>query len=289
MSAVKKYGHAIFLAMLAATAAAVWYAVWYAETHRAFHAVFLDVGQGDAIFLQAPDGNQVLIDGGPSDRVLARLGERLPFWDRSLDLLILTHPHADHLAGLAEVLKRYDVNMVMEAGVRYSTPEYAEWHELLAEKNVRVVIAQRGQRVNLGNAATIDILAPFESFKGVSSKEVHEAMIVAKLRYGSSSALMMGDAEEPLEYKLLMSGTDPAADILKVGHHGSKTSTVPAFVRAVAPKAAIISVGRNNRYGHPHQRTLDTLAKLNIPILRTDRDGDIEFVSDGRRFIRAGE
>lgn len=274
----------VFLALLVTAVAVIWYTVVYAEAHRVFRVTFFDVGQGDAIFLEAPDGNQILIDGGPGDRVLAKLGERMPFWDRSIDLLILTHPHADHLNGLLEVLKRYDAGMVMETGVHHSIPEYGEWHDLLKKKNAQMIAAHRGQRVNLGRAGMIDILAPFESFEDASPKNVHDAMVVLKFRYGSTMVLLMGDAEEPLEYKLLMSGTDVAADILKVGHHGSKTSTALAFVRAVAPTAAVVSSGKNNRYGHPHQQTLDTLAKFNIPVFRTDRDGDIEFISDGRDF-----
>src|SRR3989338_6630452 len=153
MDAVKKYGHAIFLGVLALGVVAIWYIVLYVEAHRLFRVTFFDVGQGDAIFVEAPNGNQILIDGGPSDRIAAKLGEHMPFWDRSIDLLILTHPHTDHLNGLLEVLKRYDVGMVMEAGVRYSTPEDGEWRDLLKKKNGQVMVAQRGQRVHISPSA----------------------------------------------------------------------------------------------------------------------------------------
>ena len=282
---MKKYGHAIFLGVLALGVVAIWYIVLYVEAHRVFRVTFFDVGQGDAIFVEVPNGNQILIDGGPSDRVAAKLGEHMPFWDRSIDLLILTHPHTDHLNGLLEVLKRYDVGMVMEAGVRYSTPEYGEWRDLLKKKNVQVMVAQRGQRVHISPSADFDILAPFENSENTSPKNVHDAMVVSKLRYSSTTVLFTGDAEETLEYKLLMSGADLAADILKVGNHGSKTSTANAFVRMAAPKIAVISAGKNNRYGHPHQQTLDTLEKFGVKIFRTDRDGDIEFTSDGNSFV----
>ncbi len=282
---MKKYGHAIFLGVLALGVVAIWYAVLYVEAHRVFRVTFFDVGQGDAIFVETPNGNQVLIDGGPSDRVVAKLGEHMPFWDRSIDLLVLTHPHTDHLNGLLEVLKRYDVGMVIEAGVRYSTPEYGEWRDLLKKKNIQAMVAQRGQRVHIAPSADLDILAPFENSENISPKNVHDAMVISQLRYGSTTVLLMGDAEETLEYKLLMSLADVAADILKVGHHGSKTSTASAFVRMVAPKIAVISAGKNNRYGHPHQQTLDTLEKFGIKIFRTDRDGDINFTSDGNDFV----
>src|SRR3989344_5261010 len=143
MDAVKKYGHAIFLGVLALGVVAIWYIVLYVEAHRVFRVTFFDAG--------------------PSDRVAAKLGEHMPFWDRSIDLLILTHQHTDHLNGLLEVLKRYDVGMVMEAGVRYSTPEYGEGRDLLQKKNEQVNVAQRGQRVHISPSADFDILAPFEN------------------------------------------------------------------------------------------------------------------------------
>jgi competence protein ComEC len=225
-----------------------------------------------------------LIDGGPSNAVLAKLGEVMPLWDRSIDLIVLTHPHADHVTGLVEVLKRYDVGMVLESNVNYSTPEYREWHTLLEQKHIPVVIARAGQKIHLSSKTELDILTPFESFVGKSPSNVHDAMVVTRLVYASSSVLLTGDAEKPIEYRLLLSGADIKSDILKVGHHGSKTSTTEDFVRAVAPHSAVISVGRKNRYGHPTQQTLDTLAKFNIPIFRTDQDSDVEFVSDGRKF-----
>lgn len=265
----------ILLVGLCGLVALIWYAVFYFESHRNFSLAFFDVGQGDSIFLQAPNGNQVLIDGGPSDAILAKLGRALPFWDRAIDLLILTHPHADHVTGFLDVLKRYAVGMVMESGVNYSTPEYAEWHALLKEKNIPVVIAKRGQRVHLSKGAYLDVLTPFEGFVGVSPNNVHDAMVVSKLHYASTTALLMGDAEKPLEYQLLSAGDNLKSDILKVGHHGSKTSTTEEFLHKVSPLIAVISVGRKNRYGHPHQDVIDRLRVAGVKILRTDQEGDI--------------
>ena len=160
------------------------------------------------------------------------------------------------------------------------------------------MIARAGQKIHLGRDTELDILTPLHSFVGASLKNVHDAMVVSKLVYASTLALLTGDAEKPLEYQLLLSSANPPtrsvrvnlkSDILKVGHHGSKTSTTEDFVRAVSPRFAAISVGRKNRYGHPHQRTLDTLAKFNIPIFRTDQDGDVEFVSDGKSFERVSK
>src|SRR3989344_1519309 len=194
-SKTKKKAAYYFLTTLVITAVLVWYAVFQVEAQGELLRVhFFDVGQGDAIFIEAPNGNQVLIDGGPDNSVLAKLGEAMPFWDRSIDLIILTHPHADHLDGLVEVLKRYDVETVLENGVNHTIPEYAEWHELLEKKNVKVVIAKAGQRIYLSGAAYLDIFAPSEDFVGKSAKDMHDAAIVSRLAYASTAVLFMADA-----------------------------------------------------------------------------------------------
>ena len=286
MNAFRKYGAASFLIALVACSAAIWYTVFLLDSHHDLRLTVFDIGQGDSIFIEAPNGNQILIDGGPSSVVLGKLGGAMPLWDRSIDLIVLTHPHADHVAGVIEVLKRYDVGMVLESGTNYSTAEYREWRTLLEQKHVPVVIARAGQKVHLAKNTELDVFTPFDSFVGKSPSNVHDAMVVSKLVYASSSVMLMGDAEKYFEYRLLLSGADLKADILKIGHHGSKTSTAEDFVAAVLPSYAVISVGRKNRYGHPTQQTLDTLAKFNIKTFRTDQDGDIKFVSDGKRFER---
>lgn len=270
---------------LAAITGLIWVAVFQAEAAEGFLRVhFFDIGQGDAIFIEAENGNQVLIDGGPNSSILAKLGETMPFWDKSINLIILTHPHADHLDGLIEVLKRYDIDMVLETGVSHSIPEYEEWRRLLREKNIKVVVANAGQKVQLSDSAFLDILAPLNNFDGSSLKNIHDAMIVSKLASGSASLLLMGDAEKQIEYRLLLSGAVVDADILKAGHHGSKTSTGEEFLRAVSPEFAVISAGRKNRYGHPHQEVIDRLEDFGVKILRTDVEGDIVLMSDGARF-----
>ena len=285
MEKIKKYAGIIFLAVLATCVGVIWYAVMHAEAHQDLTVSFFDIGQGDSIFIEAPDGNQILIDGGPSSAVLAKLGKVMPFWDRSLDLVVLTHAHADHVAGLVEVLKRYYIGRILESGEAYSTPEYREWHDLIAQKNIPVTIARAGEEIRAG-AMRLSVLSPFENYSGVSLKNPHDANVSTRLLYGSTSVMLMGDAEKPIEYILVHGYRDMlASDILKVGHHGSKTSTTEDFVRAVAPRYAVISVGRKNRYGHPHQQTLDTLQKLGIRIFHTDLDGDVTFISNGVSFL----
>ncbi len=281
MEKFRKNFPAIVLAMFIAMAVVTWYAVFHLQRRQDLVVTFFDIGQGDAIFIEATNGNQILIDGGPGDRILSKLGRAMPFWDRSIDLLILTHPHADHLDGLLEVLKRYHVAYILESGIHHSIPEYEEWRELLKKKSVSLVTGHTGQMIHAGDGVKLEVLAPFEDYRNSVSKNIHDATVVTKLVYGNTSVLFMGDAEKKLEHKLVFSGIAVDVDILKVGHHGSKTSTSEEFLTAVSPSVAVISAGRKNRYGHPHQDVLDRLTRSGARVLRTDRDHDIRFLSDG--------
>ena len=285
MEKISRNIHAIILLIFVGMVAVIWYAVFHFEARQNLLVTFFDVGQGDAIFIEVPNGNQILVDGGPGDRILAKLGNTLPFWDRSIDLLILTHPHADHLDGLLEVLKRYDVGMVLEPGVPHSIPEYQEWREVLGRKNVPVVVARVGEGINAGAGVVMDVLAPFDDCCAASVKNVHDANVVARLTHGKTLILLTGDAEKMIEYRLFFESPEMIdADILKVGHHGSKTSTTEEFLAAVSPDVAVIQVGRKNRFGHPYQGVLERLAGASAKILRTDRDRDIRIWSDGARY-----
>jgi competence protein ComEC len=278
----------LVLAVLVVGAAFVWYAVVKVEafSDRLLVAV-MDVGQGDAIFIQSNSGTQVLIDGGPDNKILSRLGEVMPFWDRSIDLVILTHPHSDHLMGLLEVLKRYKIGKVIETNVNYQSAEYEAWHRILVQNNVPVEIAASGKRVYLSEDTYVNFLTPFHSFEGQSPKNVHDAMIVSKLIYGATSVMFAGDAERELEGQLVFLGGDLKSNILKIGHHGSKTSTTGEFLAAVAPSIAVISSGKDNKYGHPTQEVLDRLKNSGVTTLRTDVDGSVKIVIDGHSFTLA--
>ena len=286
MEKIKKCLKPGFLLVLSCAVLAVWYAVFYAERHRDLAVSFFDVGQGDSIFIETPERHQILIDGGPGDAVLAKLGRAMPFWDRSLDLVILTHAHADHVSGLVEVLRRYHIDRILESGEAYATPEYDEWRALIREKKIPVTIAAAGEDAQAGDAR-LRVLSPFENKEGVSFKNAHDANVAVRLEYGRARALLTGDAEKMIEYRLLFEAPQSLrADILKVGHHGSKTSSSEEFLAAVLPRYAVISVGRKNRYGHPVQEVLDRIAASGATIFRTDRDGDVRFVSNGEEFVK---
>lgn len=261
----------------------IWYGVYYVESRRNLVIHFFDVGQGDGIFFELPKSVYVLIDGGPGNGMLSKLGSVMPFWDRTIDLVVLTHPHADHVDGLIDVVKRYDVGMVIESGSFYPTPDYNEWNKLVKQKKIPVIYAHKGQYVTLSEIATFHILSPQKEVKDMRFTNIHDSMVVSKLVYGSTTILFTGDAEKIIEYNLISSGASLAADILKVGHHGSKTSTTQGFLDAVRPRFAVISVGRKNNYGHPHTDVLDRINAAGIDLFRTDMHGGVEFMSDGER------
>lgn len=265
----------------------IWYAVYRVELSRNLVIHFFDIGQGDGIFFELPNHVQVLIDGGPTNAILAKLGNVMPFWDHTIDLVILTHPHADHVDGLIDVLKRYNVGMVIESGVIYATPDYDEWNRLLKEKRIPLVYAYRGQRIALSDISRLDILYPTKELAGARFTNIHDSMVIAKLLYGSTTVLLMGDAEAPVEYELMGSGIPLGADVLKIGHHGSKTSSTQGFLNAVHPRIAIIPVGRKNHYGHPRQEVLDRIFAAGISFFRTDINGDIEIMSDGKKMWKS--
>jgi competence protein ComEC len=240
------------------------------------HVYFLDVGQGDAIFIRAPDGRQVLVDGGPSPAALLdELGHLLPFWDRSLDLVVLTHPDADHMTGLLPLFERYRIATVVDTGQDGAAPV---WPAALAAHRGQHITARRGMQFALDDLR-MTVLHPAEPLPPDTSDNA--ASLVLRLDYGETSLLLMGDAEEATEKALLAAGQPLRADVLKVAHHGSGGATSAAFLTAVQPGLAVIQVGADNRFGHPHRDTLARLAPAEV--LRTDTDGRIEVTSDGRR------
>jgi len=266
-----------FLGLLLVAAVFVWYAV-FRESREGLEVDFLDVGQGDAIFIQAPNGNQILLDGGPNKKVLNQLSKVMPFYDRSIDLIIESHPDNDHIEGFIDALKKYNIGAIMESGVMVDTPVYQELEKTAKDKNIQKVLAKRGMRINLGDGIFIDVLLPTVNNPNFSP---HDGMVVLKLNYGKNSFLLAGDMEEKMEKYLISIDKNLTSNVLKIGHHGSKTSTSEAFLGYVSPEYAVISVGKDNRYGHPTQEVLDRLNRFGIKILRTDEKGTIKIKSDG--------
>ncbi len=250
--------------------------------------VFLDVGQGDAILIKTPQHHHILIDGGPGSTVLEKLGEEFPFFYNSLDLIILTHPHDDHVAGLIEVVKRYEVKDILCTGVREETGVSREWSRIIEEEGYRQ--ARAGTRIS-ANDFYIDILYPAENLAGKYVKDLNEVSVISRLVYKDSSFLFTGDAYKKQEREVIAFLQDCKeedwcsiftldSDVLKLGHHGSRTSTSKEFLQYVSPSAAVVMAGEGNRYGHPHREILEKLEKYGITVKRTDVDGDIRIVSE---------
>jgi competence protein ComEC len=246
------------------------------------HVLFLDVGQGDAILIQSPGGRQVLIDGGPSPSQLAwQAGRHLSFWDRSLDVVILTHPDGDHMNGLIPLIERYDVDLVIDSPLSGMASEAQPWLAAVERRQRRREIAQRGMRMHLGDGVWLDFLHPAPSLlKGTRSDDNNNST-VTRLGYGRVCFLLTGDLESEGEAELRASGQALRCPVLKVSHHGSGGATSEAFVAAVKPQIAVIQVGANNRYGHPAAGTLERLAGTRV--YRTDQHGTIELITDGER------
>ena len=244
---------------------------------------FFDVGQGDAIFIQTPQRYQILIDGGPDPKIIEKLTQEMPFWDRTIDLIILTHPHRDHMAGLIEVLKRYKVENILWTGVMQETSEYNEWKNLIKNEGAKIFIAHAFQKITTPTTV-LNVLYPFENLEGKRVKNINNTSIVSKLVFGEISFLFTGDIYKSVEKKLMKTGIELNAEVLKVSHQGSKTSSSEEFIEVVGPKIAVVQCGKNNKYGHPHLEVLATLEKYGIKVLRTDEQGDIKILSDGKIF-----
>jgi len=260
----------------------VWSAV-SAMPDDKLHISFLDVGQGDAILIQQ-GSQQILIDGGPdTQKINLELSEKLPFWDRTIELMISTQPQADHITGLVEVLNRYEVKQVLEPGVPYVSSIYQEWLKLVEDKGIKHKLARAGQEIDLGNGIKIEVLnPPTDLFEGTSS-DVDNNGVVLRLSTGKISFLLTADIRREAEFELIGQRANLRSTVLKVAHHGSKTSTSAQFLAVVDPEIAVISVGATNPFGHPSPEVVERLKERlgEDKVYLTSQNGTIEFITDG--------
>jgi len=250
------------------------------------HVSFLDVGQGDAILIQTLNGQDILIDGGPApQKINLELSKKLPFWDRTIDLIVCTQPHADHVTGLVEVLQRYKVRQVLEAEVSYNSSIYQEWCNVVEDKGIEYNIARAGQNIDLGSGIKLEVLNPPEVLFDGTGDDVDNNGVVLRLSWGLVSFLFTADIREEAEFELIGQRANLKSTVLKVAHHGSETSTSLQFLVAVDPEVAVISVGTDNTFGHPGpevvERLIDRLGEDNV--YRTDENGTVELITDGER------
>lgn len=274
---MKKIYLSIFIITMTLTTLHV---IYQARTPETLLVSFLDVGQGDAIFVQSPSGVQVLIDGGPDNSVLEEMHQIMPFFDRSIDIVVATHPDSDHISGLIEVLDRFSVSVFLESGAQNENGVQDILNKKITEKKIPTRIVRRGEVYDLGAGVLLSILYPYND---VSKEESNAGSIVARLSYGEYSFLFTGDA--PVDSELLLVGADEEklrSTVLKLGHHGSDTSTSITFLSKVNPEYSIVSAGKNNKYNHPHPNVLERVKKFGSMILKTEDKGTITFSTNGK-------
>ncbi len=251
---------------------------------QSLEVTFFDVGQGDAIMVKTPERHLILIDGGPDDTILGKIGQIIPFWRQHIDLVVLTHPHADHLYGLIQILDRYQVDYILWSGVECLDSVCQLWKNELAKGDSEIIIAQAGQRIR-SDSMVLDVLYPLTSYYRYLPKDHNDISVVTKLSYGNHAFLFTGDITDKGEKEIILAwGNYLSSNIMKVAHHGSISSSQEDFLDIVHPEIAIIQVGANNKYGHPAQETIDKLISRSIIIHRTDEDGDIKIISNGLNY-----
>jgi competence protein ComEC len=275
----------LVLGVISALAVFVWYPATAAEEQCfCLQVSFLDVGQGDAIFIETPDGVQVLIDGGADNGVLRELGSVMSVFDRNLDLIVATHPDLDHIGGLPDVLDRYNIDRLLITTNENDTPAAAALAAAADTKAAEILLAEAGQIITLGAYTYAEVLSP----RGDETNwQSNNASIIIRIVFGDTAVMLSGDAGLEIENFLVERyGEQLRSDILKLGHHGSKTSTSEAWLDAVKPAFAVVSAGLDNRYGHPHQEVMQRVFARNIAASHTGTDGTVTYYSDGQQVWR---
>lgn len=251
---------------------------------RVTQVYMFDVGQGDSFFIQAKNGRQMLIDGGKDATVLGELARAMPWGDRTIDVVLATHPDMDHIGGLDEVLKRYKVDMFLTSEVGGETKEYKNLMELVQSKKIPAYFVWQGMAITLSDTESFEVLFPDRDVRGW---ETNTGSVVGKFVSGERSVLFTGDSPAPIEQYLAKSIPEKIdVDILKLGHHGSRTSTTAALLKVATPELALISAGRDNSYGHPHKEVLNLLKQFNVPYLSTQTDRTVLFETDGVKWYK---
>lgn len=276
------------IAILILASVGIWHEVFVTRALGELNVYVLNVGQGDAVYVRAPSGKDMLIDTGPNDKVIGELEAVMPSFDRTLDVLLLTHTDADHTGGAEEVVTRYDIGQIIENGASASSSVYEAYRERAVARGIPRAVVDTGDVVRIDADVALDILLP--RAQDVHAKNsgakigTNDIAIVGRLRYKHASMLLTADIERRGEVALATSNAELKSDVLKVAHHGSKYSSWKLFLDTVRPQLSAISVGRSNRYGHPTEQALERLADEGGAVLRTDRDGRIHLRSTGTTF-----
>ena len=255
-----------------------WY---YYKPKNNLEVTFLDTGQSDATLIQTPFNQNILIDIGSDFNVIRQLSENMPWWDKVIDLVIISHPHDDHIGGIVDVLRRYNVEQIIYTGVIYHAPIYLEFLELVQLKNTPITIIDKPQSIILGENCKMDILYPIEGFSNQEVSNLNNSSIISKLDCENKTFLFAGDAEVEVEQELINNTIDIAdlsSDVFKASHHGSDTSNSQEFLELIKPKIVVILVGSDNDFGHPSRRTLKRFERIGADVHRTDLDGAVKLI-----------
>jgi len=253
------------------------------------HITVCDVGQGESILITTPKRYHILIDGGPDMAVLDCLAKHLPYWERTIDIVILTHPHTDHFNGIHYIVDRYTVKRFFTEKVQSENPAYLSLLKKLETQHIHTDYVFKSDQLITPDKVTLDILGPDAMYIDLVSSgtpTAENASVITLLRYGELDYLFAGDS--PYDYLLSQLGTRRDIDILELPHHGSKTSTNEEVLQLVTPELGIASMGKKNKYGHPSVEVVKELERHHIPLLRTDEKGSISTISDGKTWqVRA--
>jgi len=280
MGFLRKFSREIAIAFFLFANFFVWVSVYARSPSDNLRVYFFDVGQGDSVLIDTPSHKRLLLDGGPNRRVLSELGKILPFADKRIDIVVESHPDKDHIGGLPEVVSRYRVALFLEPGIQSDNVIDDELKKRISDKNIPIILARRGMKINFGDGVEILILFPD---RDISGWDTNDASIVAKLSLGEKSFLLTGDSTKKAEFILLgLNQEILESSVLKLGHHGSRTSTSLLYAEAISPEYAVVSAGKDNLYGHPHKEVLEIMEEVGAQIVSTANLGTILFETDGK-------
>jgi competence protein ComEC len=272
-----------FLFVLALITATIW-SVYFSQPDEKLNIYFFDVGQGDAELIQKANW-QILVDGGPDDIVIERISNVMPIDDRKIETIIITHPHADHITGLIEVINRYEIEKIILTKVGYESATYKSLLELIDKKKIKTITPKIGDVEYLFDQGKITYLWPGEEVSRFENN-LNNSSIVFRFDYGDFNCIFSGDAEIEGWTEIFKKQKNKLEDIdlIKIPHHGSRTGLNENMTDIMRPDIAIISLGLNNKYGFPHQEILDILAKNKTRVYRTDQDKSINIRTDGKNY-----
>jgi competence protein ComEC len=281
---MKKHQIRLIFSALIVVAAFVWVSFFSKQnaiSDNLLHVYFLNVGQGDSEYIKLPSGEDILIDGGPDDKVLAELGRVMNVGDKEINLVVLTHPHADHVTGLVDVLQRYNVKEVWGSGADYPSSAYDAFKNEINKNNIKNISVVARENRDFGNT-NFKVLYPLSSFENKKIDNVNNASVITELKDNKISFLFLGDAEGQEQQQIL--NNLGQTTVVKVAHHGSVNGLLEDLYKITRPAIAIIEVGAKNTYGHPATATISLLKKYAVQIYRTDQNGTIDISTDGTTY-----